>query len=354
MERIEYFRFVKETSQIVAPIIRNYLKPYEEADSELYKNILFFSKIRFSKPLQKPALLRLSYELCGGNKFESIAPIAAAIELLNISSYQANSAFDNKLGILNKAQKDSQFIASMISRELSQKIINDLQFIDNNITNEIFNSISIINNNVYLAQHFDLNILITDNLEKYLKNEKTYLNDYFKRCYLGSGIFNGQICKIGALLANADNDQKKSLISFGENFGTALQILNDIGDFIPSGFDKKINRDFQDQLSDIKNGRLTLPLYYSLSTSDGLNLLFLKKIIKEQVVNDEDSYKIFEIILNRSFIKYSKRILNNYTKLAKDSVKIFEKNSKKDMMLILLSIIHTNKYYGAIRYCNIK
>jgi geranylgeranyl pyrophosphate synthase len=247
MKREEYFTFLQETSNSVSPVIEKYVEPFLDSDREIYNILMHFIKRRLNKRLLKPALLRLSYEICGGKDWEKVIPAAAAFELINISSYQANSAFDNKLGVFTQPEKDSQFIAAMITREIAAKAASELKkdFSDQ-VMHKVYESLTESNYHIYLAQHYDLNLLNVVNYEHYLK-EEIYLREYYKRCFYGSGIFNGLCAYVGALLAGGNPDQQNALRSFGENYGTALQIVNDIGDYIPTGIDSMINRTFQDQ-----------------------------------------------------------------------------------------------------------
>jgi hypothetical protein len=101
MDKNIYFSHMRETTEKVFPVIIRYAEKIREINYDLYKTVMFFIDKRRQKLLLKPFLLRLSYEICGGNEWEEIIPACAAFELLNISSYQANSSFDNKVGILS-------------------------------------------------------------------------------------------------------------------------------------------------------------------------------------------------------------------------------------------------------------
>lgn len=350
MKREEYFTFLQETSNSVSPILEKYVESFFEADKELYDILMLFIKKRLHKPLLKPALLRLSYEICGGKDWEKVIPVAAAFELINISSYQANSAFDNKLGVLTKPEKDSQFIAAMITREMAAKIASELEKdFDKHMINEVYDSLSKSNYYIYLAQHYDLNLLSIKNYEEYL-DEEIFLKEYFNRCFYGSGIFNGQCAYIGALLANGQPAQLEALRTFGENYGTSLQIVNDIGDYIPSGIDSMINRSFQDQYSDFRNSRLTLPLYHLLRFGNSMKVAKIMNVINEQINDKKILFDITNCLVEEGSISYAKKKAREYIKKAETNIQIFEKNNHhKKLLLIMGSMILTNKYFVAFR-----
>ena len=349
MKRDEYFRFLKETSDVVSPIFLKYMDPFLNIDKELYDTLMLFVRRRINKPLMKLSLLRLSYEICGGKDWSKIIPAAAAFEFINISSYQANCAFDNKLGVITRSQKDSQFIASIITRELASQIITELRKdFNESLLNAIYASLSKSNYYINLAQHYDLNILNIKNYENY-QDDKYYLKEYISRCYYGSGIFNGQCAYIGGLLANAQQEQLEALKEFGENFGTALQIVNDIGDFVPMDIDSLINKDYQDQYSDFKNGRLTLPLYHLLRFGSPETIKRAKDIIYKERFDKETLIEVTQFLLREGSISHAKEKAREFIKKAEKQLIIFRESKNKYLLLIMTTVILTNKYLVALR-----
>lgn len=344
MRREEYFSFLQETSESVRPTIKNYVEPFKDINKELYDILMVFVKSRLNSRLQKPTLFRLAYELCGGKEWGKVIPAAVAFEFINISSYQANSAFDEKLGVLTKPQKDSQFIASMISRELSFKAASKIErdFSEQLVT-KLYSSLSMSNYYIYLAQHYDLNILKVDRIEKY-NDERLFFQDYYNRCFYGGGIINGQCAYIGGLLADGKPEQLASLRNFGENFGTGLQIINDLADFVPSGKDEIINRTYQDQFSDLRNGRLTLA-FYKLLKNAGLDLDWvLNKIVTHDEFNEEELNEIANILIKERVVEFVKSLAMEYAEKAKRSLSIFQNDEVKSLLCVMTSICCCNKY----------
>ncbi len=349
MKREEYFSFLQETSESVWPTIKNYVEPFRDINKELYNVLTVFVKSRLSSRLQKPTLFRLAYELCGGKDWEKVIPAAVAFEFINISSYQANSAFDDKLGILTKPQKDSQFIASMISRELSFKAAAEIEIdFSEQFVTKLFSSLSTSNYYIYLAQHYDLNILKVDRLEEY-NDERLFFRDYNKRCFYGSGIINGQCAYLGGLMGGGSKEQLGALREFGEKYGTALQIINDLGDFAIDDFDTSVNRVFQDQYSDFKNGRLTLPLYHLLKFGSRESFNTVRDIIEGKAFDPSSLYKVTKLLVHEGTNIYIKRKLKILVKVATKQLNVFDDSSILGLLKIMASIVLTNKYLVAFR-----
>ncbi len=349
MSRAAYFKYLEETASVVGPFIEKLLQPYRAEPAGLYDALMLFARSRLRRPLQKPALFRLSYEVCGGKNWEQYVPIAAAFELLNISSYQANAAFDNKLGTLTDEKKDAQFISSMISRELAARSIRECVSLLSEQLAELENGIGHINEHIYIAQFYDLFVLNIGHLDRYARDEVLFLADYHKRCHAGSGVFNGQICYWGGRLAAGSKTQLAALVAFGEAFGTALQIANDIGDCAPTDPGEPNPRDYQDRYSDFRNGRLTAILYHLLAKNpDGEKLLADHRC--EGGVQPTDTLEsLSRICVEGGSVAYARKLVSALSRQADDALTLFGSENTANLCKQLASILLSNKYYGSIR-----
>lgn len=344
MNKDRYFAQMRQTSEDVFPYIMKYLDQIKDIDIELYSLLMFVTEKRRHKPMVRPFLVRLAYEVCGGENWQRIIPACAAFELLNISSYQSNCAFDNKMNILSKSQKDSQFIASVITREICSEMVMDLRLeFGPEIVEEIERSLNISNKYIYIAQHYDLNLLTVNNYVKYIADE-LFMKDYIKRCYYGGGVFTSQAAYAGGLLANADKSQLKALYGFGENYGIGLQIMNDLADFIPAGVDEVVNRNYQDQFSDIRNGRLTLGVYKLLKNADIDTKWILGKVLNQKTFSDTDLYEIARIVAETDIANFAESLSGQYGKKTKQCLGVFSNNDARGYLGLMASVCYSNKY----------
>lgn len=349
MSRAAYFNYLEETASFVGPFLEKILRSYQEKHEGLYNELMLFSGSRLTRPLQKPTLFRLSYEMCGGKEWERFIPVAVAFELLNISSYQANASFDSKLGTLTDEKKDAQFISSMISRELAAKALQECPALSPECLAGLEASIGYTNENIYIAQYYDLFVLTVHRLGKYLGNEKEFLSDYILRCYHGSGIFNGQICYWGASLACCDRSKTESMQSFGENFGTALHMVNDIGDYAPCILDLPNPRDYQDRYSDFRNGRLTTILYYLLCLSGHEMAQEVESLMEKQHVTPDEWDWLSRMCYEQGAVKYAKRCAKSILKRALLHLSPFSESNLLPIFKQMTSIVRANKYNTAFR-----
>jgi len=335
MDRNLYFKFLEETSRLIDPILKSVISRYIEKEYDFYQ---FYSQIvlkRIGQRFLKPTLFRIVYEMYGGGQFEHLTKIAAAFEFINISSYQANCAFDNKLGTITKEEKDAQFISSMVSREIANEFISNA-VIDGEVKKTVSDKISLINHNIYLAQHYDLNLLTVDNYPKYEKNEKLFIQNYNNRCYLGSGIFSGVCAYCAALIAGSSEKEAVFVSKISELYGTALHKINDIGDYLPST--SGLNRIYQDCYSDLLNGRLTLPLYLTLKENPD---------ILNEIKNRDNIENNVELV-HKNIDKIVHSIKNDFVKI-KQLCRKLPNNQERNMFVALLSSLDSNKYYHRLK-----
>jgi geranylgeranyl pyrophosphate synthase len=314
-----------------------------KGEKELKEIMMLLYEKRFAKILLKPTLFRLSYEICGGKSFDQLLPIAAAFEVLNISSYQANASFDNKVGVLTKEEKDSQFMAAMISREIADKLVDRCEgVISESILTKIKSCLSRSNSFIYKAQHYDLNLLSIKKIDRF-PDYDYYLAAYNNRCYFGSGVFSGQCALAGAIAANASHKERENLLKFAELYGTALHQINDLADYFP-GAERK-SKIYQDDFCDFKNGRLTLPLYLLLTSKNPITVSKISQLSNKQEFSFERYTEVQNILVEEGIVDACKDLTKTKFIEAKKFLQDFELCESKRLLLVLLSVLDSNKFY---------
>lgn len=97
-------------------------------------------------------------------------------------------------------------------------------------------------------------------------------------------------CRLGGLIAEADETQEAALVTFGDHFGMAFQLIDDLMDYdgTPEVLGKPPGNDFQE-------GHVTLPLHHLYHNSKN----GLKQEIEQFIQNDKLTEKELEYILDR-------------------------------------------------------
>ena len=336
-----YFKLMSETTQITKPLIWDCLTTIEE--DKLRRTVLFYPKSRFSKRglFLRPLLIRLSYEAAGGNDWKNIVPIYAAYELLNISTYQANLSFDKKRGVSTSSEINNQFISSMITRELAQNLVYE-KLHDSLYLDRLLDSINKINLHIYKGQFYDLNVLHKDNWEGF-KTMHEYMEVYNKKCLYLSGIFFQECAYIGSILGENRNNVAVPLSNFGRYFGIGLHIVNDIANFIPinnfTGEDK-------DVYADLKNNRLTLPIYYLLRYGSEYDRGKFIKLWNSKPITNDTCFNMVQILINSEAIYYAKKIAKIFMKKAKQCLTDLENDEISANLSTMVSVLKSNKYFN--------
>lgn len=333
-----------ETSAQIGDVILKYIEPLKNYDIELYDICAELLLKKIGTFETRAYLMRFSFESCSGKKWtDEIKHACAAAELELASMYYANRIFDEKGGKKILQKPNIQFIAAMITRDLaSQALTRACSKLDYQEFTNIKDVFDEINKIFYIGQFFEIDKnLYSDNTE--LDRDKM-LELYYKRNYGVNNSYFEKIAIIGSILGGGTKKQVNALSEFGKNYGMALQMINDIGDFVPPehnlGTEEKLP---EDAYSDIKHGKLTLPVIYTLAKGKDEEKKLLIKALKNQAMPSE-LLDITKILVNNGAINYSRKIVLDFVKKAKSYLSIFDQNSK-DLFDEMCFVAYTNRYY---------
>jgi len=98
-------------------------------------------------------------------------------------------------------------------------------------------------------------------------------------------------CQIGGILGNASDEEEHSLVEYGTSLGMSFQIIDDLLDF--TGNEKVLGKPV---FSDLNEGRITLPLIYTMNNDGGMNRKRITEILKEKKKAEEYAFKSREVI----------------------------------------------------------
>nr|VFJ45711.1 MAG: Geranylgeranyl pyrophosphate synthase [Candidatus Kentron sp. DK] len=204
--------------------------------------------------LLRPLLVRMCYELTGGQAWLEQVPIMASVELLNLSTYQSNYCFDEKAGINTASEKNNQFICSMLTVSKAVSVLESFMEATNTPKAGMVSLLAKSNHEVYLGQFQDINVLNLDNVGNF-RSLDDFLPMYLSRCDLIAGS-TFRACAAGAMVNDTSSEILNTLFTYLSQLGIAAQMVNDLGDFIPH-----TTKDYATPFSDFRLGRLTLPIF---------------------------------------------------------------------------------------------
>ncbi len=97
-------------------------------------------------------------------------------------------------------------------------------------------------------------------------------------------------CRLGGLIVGANQEQEDALVAFGDHFGMAFQLMDDLMDY-----DGTLEQLGKPAGNDFQEGHVTLPLHYLYHHSDTV----LQKEIERFIQNDKLTHKELDYILDR-------------------------------------------------------
>lgn len=347
MKRTDYLNDMRQSSAIVARRIEDTvekqvgaLRLKTDMEKDLRQSMDLILSKRLSGLLQKPYLYLLCVSILGDEINEQDYDSAAAIELLNIATYQENTAIDSKFRTLTHLQKSRQYICAALTREWANTLLeSNISSRHDNLRN-VVNLVSTVYAKVNAGQILDLNMTIDDlNL-----SEEEYLAKYLRRCELLSGVFNSKIATIAAQIH--EKDENLDLEAGLKAFGIGLQITNDFGDNIFFTTDAFRTRSYQSPFSDLRNGRLTYPLYIFLKEKED----YIKFISMNQKMQNENLLANFgTVFIQSSAMEKTRQLIRGFYRKAISHFQRLERSKSRDRLMTLTSILLWNKYYTEVR-----
>jgi geranylgeranyl pyrophosphate synthase len=339
-----YFQEMEETWKLPYKYMQEKLSEVEIRDKKavlaLRENYVVKKMLLEDHPKARPFLMRLSFEVCGGGNWKKVIPACAAVEFLNISTYIVNAVFDEKGESQERKDVNQYRIAAMVFRDLATECLLETRIsLSPEETKDIVGKLAEINKLVYLGQHIDLYQLNKENIGKF-KSFEEMKQLYEKRAEYFCGHFMGNVAYIGAILANGTGEQIKALERFGFNYGTGVQIVNDLGDF---AFDKdrEFEKTFKDQYSDIRQGKLTYPIILGLEKGEKR----FKRLLGKKHAGRERLAALTKHLIESGIVNETKALSKSRYNQSKKELNKLPKTDRTALLALMASMVRSNKYF---------
>jgi len=308
---------------IVNRAISNYIKnvdaPKDLADAS-------FHLIKSGGKRIRPIILLKVIEMFGGDPNDGI-PASIAIEFLHNFTLIHDDIMDKdefRRGVKtthilygeSMALLAGDFLFSIVFNILSEKYDKDKL----KMLVEIMSNASL---EICKGQAMDINP------DKYINS----INDYMKMINLKTASLIEASAVSGTIIAGKYN-YIGSIKDFGRKIGLAFQIADDLLGIL--GDPKKTGKPVG---NDIRNGKRTLPILYTLERLDKSNRMEFLNIFGREDAADKEISRAVELIKSTGAIEYSR---NYMLKLAKNAIEIlnkFEGSYAKDFLEDLVYFI---------------
>ncbi len=351
MDRRIHIERMRETAAVVIPLIIKAYKQRSPVENYIDSGMHLFLDRRTTErqPLLRPYFVRLAYEICGGRDWTSIAPACAAAEILNISSYQANVAFDGKLLVSSQKEKAEQFGCSMISLQCAQSILVGMN-LDNNTLCRVLVEMQQANAEIYSGQILDLTELqLTKILPMRVGSDIFRL--YQLRCLKLGGEFTAWCLRLAGILAGCTQGQLECLDIVGKEMGIAGQMVNDIGDLVTVKDSYVANQShrYQHAYSDLLNGKATYPTLHAFAIGDSEACSQAIRIYKQQIIDPSIWSQYTARLLRIGAFEQARKKIRKHYNVARQALHKFSKGIERHHFTLALTTLLNNKYFTTLR-----
>jgi len=137
-------------------------------------------------------------------------------------------------------------------------------------------------------------------------------------------------CRAGALIANVSLKKETALSDYGFNLGIAFQMVDDLLDYTLDTvtLGKEVG-------ADLKEGKLTLPVIYSLKSADENDQTRMENIIKNKNFSVNDFKTLIRMIDKYGGRLYTQNLATEYVQNAKEALAVFEYSNTKEVLLMI-------------------
>jgi octaprenyl-diphosphate synthase len=160
--------------------------------------------------------------------------------------------------------------------------------------------------------------------------EKDYMNIIGKKT---ASLFSAA-CQIGAVLSRATREEENRLVDYGRNLGLAFQVTDDLLDF--QGDANQLGKPV---LSDLSEGRITLPLIYALRSDGSENRGRLRTLLERKKLDGRAKKEILDIIKAEGALDYGHRKAEEFSRRAREVVSGFPESTYRDALSLLAEFI---------------
>ena len=145
-------------------------------------------------------------------------------------------------------------------------------------------------------------------------------------------------CQVGALLAEAPDDQVQALSDYGHHLGVAFQMADDLLDYTGDTveFGKAVG-------TDLREGKLTLPLIHALGHASKEDCARLETVIGREEISASEFEEVLGLIKKCGGIEYTKEQALAHISKAKQSLKGFSVSESRILLEQIADYVLTRK-----------
>ena len=172
-------------------------------------------------------------------------------------------------------------------------------------------------------------ILQLDNISNQSIDESVYFDIINRKT---ASLFSA-CAEAGALIASAGQDIVEMMFQFGHAVGMCFQVRDDIFDY---GSNVSIGKPTG---SDMKEGKLTLPLIYALNSAGNERMFSLAQKVKRGEVVQEEIDELVHFTRLNGGIDYAAEVMNDFACKAKSILAAFPESDVRDSLMLYVDYV---------------
>lgn len=141
-------------------------------------------------------------------------------------------------------------------------------------------------------------------------------------------------CRLGGILGKADGGEERALAAYGMNLGLCFQMVDDILDYI--GDESILGKPV---LSDLAEGRITLPLIHALSRNGSAMGARVKSLIQDGRGDLRARREIAALVRSRGGLDYARAKAALYCRRSKDSLSRLPRTTSTESLGLLADFV---------------
>lgn len=145
--------------------------------------------------------------------------------------------------------------------------------------------------------------------------------------------------KIGGLIADIGDEQVTAVADYGMNLGMSFQLVDDCLDFASD--EHTLGKPV---ISDLKEGKVTLPLILLMQEATPEERRFIESAIEEKTFDDATKRHIATIVTNHGILKRVESIALSYAEKAKKSLMKFPKTQSHSVLSKLPGLMVSRRF----------
>lgn len=168
---------------------------------------------------------------------------------------------------------------------------------------------------------------------------ETSREEYMEIITAKTAVLMSAACACGAIITGAEKNAEQSLGKFGLNMGIAFQLMDDLLDYTSSEdvFGKPVGKD-------LKEGKITLPLIYTLPKIEAPERNRLENLFKNHQATEEDYRQLIGLVRSKGALDQIKDEARSYVDRAAGCLSRFPDSPAKRGLLELNQFIVDRKY----------